>query len=100
KIADVRLGLRGRLFVGLGEDQRKRRRRGFEPAEKLEIDRLRRVTRIDEDKNAAQIGAAREKLGDGFVELEPTLLANLGVPVTGQINEAPGAVDDEEIDEL
>ena len=53
---------------------------------------------VDEDESAAEVFSFEEVFGDELVELVAQFLRDLGVTVAGEIDEAPGVVDFEEVD--
>lgn len=87
-------------FVGFGENKDKWDLISDEPFNEFKIDRLRGQSRVKKSKNTAQVGAVDQVIGDGFVKLGAVLLGGLGKSVSWQVNETPGVVHREGVDEL
>lgn len=100
KGGDIALQSSGFQLVGFGEDEGKRDRATGEPVEKLQINRLRAETGVDEDKDAAEVWAVLEIPGDGLAELFPVPLRHLGISIARQVHQIPFSVDEEEVDQF
>lgn len=98
KKVDVFLHYLGFHLVGFGKDEGEGDFAFDEPADELQVELLGRVACVDEDKGAAEVFAFEKVFGDEFIELVPHRFRDLGVAVSGQVNEAPGVVDFEEVD--
>lgn len=88
----------GFRFIALGENEGEGEVVLDEPLEELEIDLLGRVAGVDEDEGAEEVLAVDEVVGDEFVELLAEVFGDFCVSVAGEVDEAPGFVDFEEVD--
>jgi hypothetical protein len=96
---NIGAGFGGGLFVGLGENEREGCAGGAEPGDEIEIDGLWRKPGVDENEDALEVLALFEVVADEFVEVEFLVFGGFGEAVSGEIDEAPRAIHEEEVEE-
>lgn len=93
-------GVLGGLLVDLGKDEGEGQLVRAHPVDELEVHLLRLVAGVDQHEGAAQRRALAEIIAHGGVEELALGLGDMRIAVARQVDEAPGAVDREEIDQL
>jgi hypothetical protein len=92
--------LRGLQFIGFGENNGEGTLDLAEPFQKLEIDFLRLVARINQHKHATEIGTVGNVTGNDFLEGCTMAFRHFGVAIAWKVDHAKGSVDFKKINEL
>ena len=88
------------LLVRLGEDETKGDAPLAQLVDKFQIDLLRRMPAIDKDEDADEVLPFAQIIFDHLFPLFTLVLGDFGEAITGEVDDIPGIVDVEMVDQL
>ena len=88
------------LLVGLGEDETKGDAPLAQLVDKFQIDLLRRMPAIDKDEDADEVLPFAQIIFDHLFPLFTLVLGDFGEAITREVDDIPGIVDVEMVDQL